>query len=139
MKKLIYTTALLLALLACNSTNNKTAILNVLEMQETAWNKGNIAQFMEGYWKSDSLMFVGKNGIQYGWETTLQNYLKSYPNQAAMGQLRFEIIQLEIDNNTAFMLGKWRLTRKNDSPNGHFSLHWKKIAGQWLIVIDHSS
>ena len=37
---------------------------------------GNLEEFMSFYWKSDSLMFIGKNGIQYGWQKTLDNYKK---------------------------------------------------------------
>ena len=44
--------------------------------QQQSWNEGNIEKFMSSYWKSDSLMFIGKNGIQYGWKKTLDSYKK---------------------------------------------------------------
>ena len=107
--------------------------------QEEAWSNGNIKKFMEGYWQSDSLKFVGKNGIKYGWQTTLDNYKKSYPDKAAMGKLEFEVLQLEVNGSSAFMLGKWSLIRESDNPNGYFDLYWKKINGNWVITIDHTS
>ncbi len=110
-----------------------------MDIQEKAWNDGNIDAFMQGYWQSDLLMFVGKNGIKYGWQTTSDNYKKSYPNKAAMGKLEFDIIKLEVNENAAYMLGKWSLIRANDNPNGYFTLYWKKINDQWLITIDHTS
>ena len=119
--------------------NDEQEILAVMQMQEKAWNNGNIGEFMQGYWQSDSLMFIGKNGIKYGWQTTLRNYKKSYPDKAAMGKLKFEIIKLEINNDAAYMLGKWSLVRENDKPNGYFTLYWKKIEGKWVITIDHTS
>jgi len=119
--------------------NDEQEILTVMDMQEKAWNKGNIDDFMQGYWNSDSLMFIGKNGIKYGWKTTLENYKTSYPNKAAMGKLKFEIIKLEANNNTAYMLGKWSLQRDLDNPGGYFTLYWKKIEGKWVIIIDHTS
>lgn len=118
---------------------DKDAIINVMAQQEKDWNKGNIEGFMQGYWQSDSLMFIGKNGIKYGWKTTLDNYKKSYPDKAAMGKLSFDIIKLEQNNNTAYMLGKWSLERETDNPNGYFTLYWKKIDGNWVITIDHTS
>lgn len=121
------------------NNTDKQAILDVMQQQEVAWNEGDIDSFMEGYWQSDSLKFVGKSGIKHGWKNTLDNYKKSYPNKDSMGQLHFDILELEVSNNTAFMLGKWSLIRVNDNPNGHFSLFWKKINNQWLITIDHSS
>lgn len=114
-------------------------IRKVMSLQENAWNEGNIEQFMQGYWKSDSLMFIGKNGIKYGWETTLDNYKTSYPDKTAMGKLNFEILKLEVNNNTAYMLGKWELLRQEDTPNGYFTLYWKKVDSKWVITIDHTS
>ena len=51
--------------------------------------------FMQPYWKSDSLMFMGKNGVVWGWQPTLDNYKKGYPNKDAMGQLSFDIIMVK--------------------------------------------
>jgi ketosteroid isomerase-like protein len=126
--------------MSCNNpSSQEKEILAVMDMQEKEWNQGNIEAFMQGYWKSDSLMFVGKNGIKYGWGTTLKNYKESYPDKAAMGKLEFTIIKLEVTGDTAFMLGKWNLIREKGNPNGYFDLYWKKIDGNWVITIDHTS
>jgi ketosteroid isomerase-like protein len=95
---------------------------------------------MQTYWKSDSLLFVGKNGPKYGWQTTLDNYRKSYPDKAAMGILSFDIKQIQIiSSQDAFVLGAWHLKREKDEPQGYFTLLLKKINGEWKIVADHSS
>ena len=125
--------------MACNQDEDSLEIKKVMSLQEEAWNNGDIEQFMEGYWKSDSLMFIGKNGIKYGWQTTLDNYKASYPDKEAMGKLNFEIIKLEVNGSSAYMLGEWKLLRKEDTPNGYFTLYWKKIEGKWVITIDHTS
>jgi hypothetical protein len=139
--KYIFYLIILLITISCNTNNSseKDAIMNVMNMQEQAWSDGSVDDFMKGYWQSDSLMFVGKNGIKYGWETTLDNYKKSYPDKAAMGKLEFDVIKLEVNGTSAFMLGKWSLIRENDNPNGYFDLYWKKINGNWVITIDHTS
>ena len=62
-----------------NLESEEKAITKVMNQQELDWNDGNIDGFMQGYWQSDSLMFIGKNGIKYGWKTTLDNYKNSYP------------------------------------------------------------
>lgn len=119
---------------------DRQAILEVMNNQQAAWNKADINSFMEGYWKSDSLKFIGRNGITYGWSTTLENYRKGYPSPEAMGQLTFTIISLELLSPTsAYLIGKWELKRANDAPGGHFTLLWKKINGKWVIVADHTS
>ncbi len=126
--------------MACTQqSQEKEAILEVMSQQEQDWNNGDIDAFMQGYWQSDSLMFVGKNGIKYGWQTTLENYKKSYPDKSTMGKLSFTIEKLEVENQTAFMLGKWNITRDGGNIGGYFTLYWRKIDGKWLIVLDHTS
>lgn len=106
---------------------DREKIISVLMAQKDAWNRGNIEEYMTGYWKSDSLKFVGKSGIQYGWKNTLENYKKSYPDKTAMGKLEFNVVQVDLlSSSSAFMIGKWKLTREKDSPQGHFTLLWKK-------------
>lgn len=118
----------------------KQAVLKVLDTQRLAWNKGNLEEFMQTYWKSDSLLFVGQSGPKYGWQTTLDNYRKSYPDKAAMGILSFDIKDVRfISSNDAFVLGAWHLQREKDQPHGYFTLVLKKINGEWKIVSDHSS
>ncbi|MCU0383698.1 MAG: nuclear transport factor 2 family protein [Cyclobacteriaceae bacterium] len=118
----------------------KNAILSIMHNQQKAWNEGNIESFMLGYWQSDSLQFIGSNGIQLSWQKTLANYKKSYLNVAAMGKLEFSEIQIKILSDTkAFVIGRWKLTREKDQPKGYFTLLWEKKNGNWVITVDHSS
>jgi ketosteroid isomerase-like protein len=115
-------------------------ILKLLEDQRQAWNRGDLNEYMQGYNQSDSLLFVGKSGPQYGWNNTLKNYKKSYPNKSAMGYLSFDIKEIKmIAADHAFVLGAWHLKRENDEPKGYFTLLVKKIKGQWKVIADHSS
>lgn len=119
---------------------DKKAILQLLEDQRTAWNKADLKGYMQGYWISDSLVFVGKNGPKYGWQTALDNYKKAYPDKAAMGFLTFGIKEVRmIGPHNAFVLGAWHLKREKDEPQGFFTLLLQKIAGEWKVVADHSS
>lgn len=116
-------------------------IQSMMNDQEECWNNGDIPCFMEHYWKSDSLLFIGKSGITYGWQSTLDNYLESYPDQKNMGQLTFnnKLIRF-LDNETVQVIGEWLLTRPElDDLGGHYSLIWKKKEGEWVIISDHSS
>jgi ketosteroid isomerase-like protein len=131
---------LFISLTACNDKNDKIAILKVLEDQRQAWNKGNLESFMNGYIKSHSLLFVGRDGPKYGWKTTLDNYKRGYPDKAAMGFLTFNIKEVKlISTDHAFVLGGWHLKREKDEPQGAFTLLLKKVNGEWKIVVDHSS
>ncbi len=133
---------ILLSLLLSVSAQNKDeqAILSILQSQTTEWNKGNIDAFMKGYWKNDSLMFIGQSGVTYGYNNTLKNYKKNYPDNASMGKLNFNIIKVQpLSYDTYFVLGKWMLTRSMGNISGHYTLIFRKINQQWVIVSDHSS
>ena len=126
--------------------NKKEEIINSIQAimlrQENAWNEGNLDQFMIGYWESDSLTFIGKSGLNYGWKNTLLNYKKSYPSVKDMGTLSFDNLSLEVlSEDLALVIGKWRLNRDKigDTLQGHYSLVWKRIKNKWVIVSDHSS
>lgn len=115
-------------------------ILKVLEEQTISWNQGDLEQFMKGYWNNDSLMFIGKSGITYGYTNTLNNYKKNYPDTAAMGKLAFNILKVEqLSPDYYFVVGKWMLTRTAGNMQGHYTLIFKKINGKWMIISDHSS
>ena len=123
-------------------TKDKQAILQLLAQQESCWNEGDLACFMRtAYWQSDSLTFIGSKGLTHGWQSTLDNYRRSYPNQQAMGKLHFDILSMQkAGSRAAYVVGKWSLAREGlDDLSGHFSLLWRKIKGQWRIVSDHSS
>jgi hypothetical protein len=127
--------------LQAQSTKDADAIMNVLSTQVAAWNAGNTDQFMVGYWQSDSLMFIGKSGMNQGYQTTLDNYKKNYPDRAAMGTLKFDILKIKpLGKKHCFVVGKWHLTRPEKGDiGGHFSLVFEKIKGKWVIIADHSS
>ena len=122
------------------NNSDTTEIKKVLDMQVKAWNEGNIEKFMEGYWNSDSLSFVGKSGITKGWKATLERYKKTYPDKATMGKLTFTILSKEkLGAENYLVIGKWHLLREKDEVGGHFSLIWKKIKNRWYIISDHTS
>ena len=130
----------LFPLISFSQTKDESAIRNVLQKQEDEWNKADLENYMQGYWENDSVMFIGKSGITYGWQKNLDNYKKGYPNKEAMGKLNFKLLELKpISTNYYFVVGKWHLQRTVGDLEGIFTLLFKKINGKWLIVADHSS
>ena len=119
---------------------DEQTIRKVLGDQTIAWNNGNIEEFMKGYWNNDSLMFIGKSGVTYGYQNTLMNYKKHYNGADAMGTLSFELIKVQrLSPEYYFIVGKWHLKRKIGDVAGHYNLLFRKIDGAWVIVADHSS
>jgi len=139
MKKAVFFCFYLMIACVCFA-QDKEAIVKVMRDQQTAWNKGDLVTYMDGYWKSDSLMFISSRGPNYGWQQTLNGYKRGYPDKAAMGQLTFKIVKVELlGDKDAFVLGGWNLKREKDAPGGYFTLWFRKINGEWKIVCDHTS
>ena len=119
---------------------NELTIREILEKQTNAWNRGDIEEFMKGYWENDSLMFIGKSGVTYGWSNTLKNYKKNYPDTVAMGKLAFTLIEVKkLSKEYYHVTGKWFLKRSIGDIGGHYTLLFRKINGRWVIISDHSS
>lgn len=116
------------------------AIHKILDDQTYFWNKGDLDNFVNGYWNNDSVMFIGSSGVVYGYQNTLQRYKKTYSDSSKMGKLRFQILQVNrLSAEFYFVVGKWMLSRTIGDISGHFSLLFRKINGQWKIIADHSS
>jgi ketosteroid isomerase-like protein len=140
MKKLVFILGMLISVSSMAQSNDEKIIKNILADQISFWNKGDIPGFMQGYWNSDSLVFVGKNGPTYGYNNTLRNYQKSYPNKDYMGILNFDILSVQpMEKDHFFVIGKFMLQRKVGDASGHFTLILRRINGVWKIVSDHSS
>ncbi|WP_299757726.1 DUF4440 domain-containing protein [uncultured Pontibacter sp.] len=139
----------MLGLSACSSTqttvsttNTNAEVRQVLEEQAQCWSAGDLECYMQGYWRSDSLLFIGSRGLTYGWQQTLDNYKRSYPDASAMGKLNFDLKELrQLSPETMLVVGKWHLQRdaaKGDL-EGHFSVIFRRFADGWKIIADHSS
>jgi ketosteroid isomerase-like protein len=115
-------------------------IRDVLTKQVEAWNRGDLAGFMAGYWKSEELTFCSGATITTGWQPTFDRYKKRYQDEGrAMGHLTFEEIHVELlDGDVAFVRGRWKLNLSEDS-HGLFTLKFKHIANEWKVVYDHTS
>lgn len=138
--KIIFLIILLGGSFTLLAQRNENAIRQLLSNQTECWNKGDIEGFMQTYWQSDSLLYVGKSGVTYGWHRTLERYKKSYPDRAAMGTLQFTIIKVQqLSSKMYNVVDKWQLTRVSGNVEGHYTLLLRKINGKWLIVQDHSS
>ena len=119
---------------------DRQAILDLLGVQVEAWNEGKLEKFMQTYWDSEKLVFVGSRGPTYGWQATLESYKRGYPDKKTMGHLEFKILDIsKIDRNTVFVIGRFELTREVGDVAGHFTLVIQKKKGKWKIISDHSS
>lgn len=142
MRTLIFISGLLFltnSFCSAQSADEK-AVQKILDDQVYFWNKGDLENFVKGYWNNDSVMFIGSSGIVYGYQNTLNRYRKTYRDKTHMGQLKFTILHFnKLSPDAYFVVGRFHLTRIMGDTSGHFSLLFRKINGEWKIVSDHSS
>lgn len=138
----------LFLLLTCNlvsaqkivSKKDSLSIVNILFNQQQNWNNGDIDAFMEGYMKTNKLVFSGASGPIYGWESTSNRYKKTYSNRILMGKLKFDVLNMSrLSSDVVQLQGKFYLTREVEDSSGYFTLTWLKRNGKWLIISDHTS
>jgi hypothetical protein len=143
MKRLILLLCLLTTFSSFSQNDDeadKKAIQKVLKKQRLAWSDNDLEEFMEGYWKNDSLKFYGANGVTYGWENTLDRYQRAYPTKDHTGKLSFKINAIsKITDGAYYVLGEYHLKREVGNADGIFMLIFKKIDGEWKIIVDTSS
>jgi len=128
------------AIIGFSQSKNEKKILAILDNQTKAWNTGDLEKFMIGYHESDSLMYIGKSGVTYGYDATLNSYKKNYAGPEKMGKLTFEILHLKkLGHKHYLVVGKWSLKRTAGDVGGHYTLTFEKQKGQWVVIADHSS
>ena len=124
-----------------NASDIEKQITKVMTDQAEAWNRGDIDEFMRGYWNSDKLVFVSGANVTRGWQPTLDRYKKSYDTRAKMGTLTFSDLEITVlSKDAAVVLGSWSLALQGGgNPHGKFTLTFRHFAEGWRIVIDHTS
>lgn len=128
---------------------DETAIRAVMSEQQDAWNRGDVAGFMQGYEDSPDTAFVGATAVGKGFQPILENYKKSYTNAAQMGRLTFSHLDVRLLPGScgaveyAVVTGNFHLDRTQKGiatkDDGIFSLVWHKGPNGWKIVLDHTS
>ena len=131
---------------ATDSSEMRAQIAAVIQAQQAAWNRGDIDAFMNGYARgsrqsgSGSAIFVSEDKVTRGWQTVRDRYKKKYSDRAKMGTLTFSDLEITpLSNDSAVVLGRWKLKRAKDQPHGRFTLIFRRTADGWRIVHDHTS
>ncbi|HVF27163.1 MAG TPA: nuclear transport factor 2 family protein [Pyrinomonadaceae bacterium] len=127
---------------ATGAENDKSvaAVRAVLDAQVAAWNRGDIEEFMIGYERAETIVFVSGDNVTRGWQPVMDRYRKNYGSPEKMGTLAFSELEIKpLSPFYAMAVGRWQLTRAGDTPRGRFTLIFRRTAEGWRIVHDHTS
>ena len=117
-------------------------IRQVIVNQQDAWNRGDLEEFMAGYWNSPELTFFSGARESKGWQAALDRYKKSYQSAGhEMGKLEFANLRIEmLGPESAFVRGEFHLTMSDGkTPHGLFTLIFRRFPQGWKIVHDQSA
>lgn len=124
----------------CGSAVQHPEILAVLEAQQAAWNRGDIDQFMQGYWVSDNLTFGTPEGQTRGWQAIRDRFKAKYQHAGQMGKLTFDRLTVaRTGPDTADVSGTFHLSVSEGVRSGRFYLKMRRIDAQWVIVQDFTT
>jgi ketosteroid isomerase-like protein len=142
MKKILITVFIIslgLSLAAEQKSEIEKDLIRIHAIQKKAWNEGNIEGFMAHYWRSDKMTYQSGDTRLQGWDALLGRYKKEYP-EGKMGKLEFsDLIVHVLSEDSAYVLGKWKLKADTWKREGLFTTILKKMEDGWKIVHDHSS
>ena len=125
-----------------SESTTATAVQQVLERPQQAWNHRDLESFMAGYWNSPELTFFSGARISSGWQATIERYRKTYQSEGReMGKLEFADLKIEaLAPDAALVRGAWHLTMSDGkTPHGLFTLIFRKFPDGWKIIHDHTS
>jgi hypothetical protein len=118
--------------------DESAAIRAVIDSQAAAWNRGDIEAFMTGYAHLSTTTFVSGDEVTHDWQTVHDRYAKNYDSRDKIGTLTFFNLTITpLCDDTAIVLGSWRLERKSDEPHGKFTLLFASCqkAGESCLII----
>ena len=133
-----------LCLLGCTrrfAPADRQSLQTLIDNQQDAWNRGDLAGYMDGYARTPDLVFTSGNRIRRGWDETMAAYQKRYGGSGAgMGHLAMDVIEVQpVGSDGAVLLGRWRLTETPQAGGGVFSVVAERRPEGWRIVHDHTS
>jgi beta-aspartyl-peptidase (threonine type) len=120
---------------------DRAAIAGMLDRQIAAWNRGDLAAYMDGYARTPALVFTSGGSIRRGWQDAFDHYQARYATDPkAMGTLVFQIDSIDpVGADGAVVLGHWELTGTAHAGRGVFSLVVERRPEGWRIIHDHTS
>lgn len=140
MRLLLALLALLAAPAQASPASDRAAILSVIQHMEDAWNRGDFRGYMGGF-KNPDVQFISGGKFQDGWQGTLDHYVRDYGGSAERrGKLHFYNMKVDLlAPDAAMLVGQYRLERGTRVTEGVNTRLFRKIAGKWLITMNHVS
>jgi ketosteroid isomerase-like protein len=107
-----------------------------------AWNRGDLATFMDDYARDSLTSFLARGRVQYGWQPLYDRYQAAFfaPGRSR-DSLSFHDLRVRpLGPAFAFATARFALHRGDSLvASGPFTLVLERRGGRWLILHDHTS
>ena len=122
-------------------SNVQVAVEKMLMESAGAWNRGELAGFMDDYLESENTTYIGGGGLLTGYESIHARYAPLFEPGAARDSLRFEDVRTRrLAAVEAIATARWILYQgETVTGSGPFTLVLRHTSGGWKIIHDHSS
>lgn len=114
----------------------------MLARSAAAWNRGDLAGFMNDYARDSLTSYVTGGHVQYGWQPLYDRYQAAYfaPGKSR-DSLTFEDVRVRpLTTELALCTARFALHRGAQLiASGPFTLILAKRDDRWLIIHDHTS
>lgn len=117
-------------------------IADMLARSAGAWNRGDLAGFMDDYARDSLTSYVSGGSVVYGWQPLYDRYQARYfaPGKSR-DSLAFDAVRVRaLEPDVAFTTARFALYRGDSLvASGPFTIVLQRQGGRWRIVHDHTS
>jgi uncharacterized protein (TIGR02246 family) len=126
------------AVSAASTDSDVRAIQTLLDRSAAAWNRGDLATFMQSYDRAPDTVYISSHAVIRGYANIRAHYASAHPG--AMGRLTLTDIAIRLlGTDYAVVVARWHLaTADGKKPSGLFSLVLRRSSAGWRIITDHS-
>ena len=105
-----------------------------------AWNRGDIEGYLAGYWDSERTRWASGATVILGKKAIAAAFRSRFPSPQQMGTIEMTDLEIEVLTSTdALVFGHLVHTVGDVGRKGVFTVHLRKIGGDWFVVSDHFS
>ncbi len=117
----------------------KDAIAELLGEQQAAWNRGDVAAYMQTYWNSDLLTLISGGKVIRGWSAVMdeckRNKASQNPSEIEFSDLQFR----QLEDGTVLVTGRARLSSGPEQQLHELTWLLQQFDNRWQIVHQHES
>jgi uncharacterized protein (TIGR02246 family) len=105
-----------------------------------AWNRHDLDAYLDGFWRSDSLILVVEGETVRGWDLLSKALHTGYPNPAEMGNLTLDRVQVQMLSSDLAVALTWdTVSFPKKKEFGTSTIVMKKLPEGWRVAVMHTS